>query len=90
MPFLPVRRIPRAPFLPHNSRGCKPACHTMMRSGSSDVRGKEPPRTELAGFTTVMYVWQGKGSLGANMNAMFQNDALVSKAQMGMTTRTVG
>ena len=31
---------------------------------------------------TVMYQWMGKG--GANMNVMFQNGRLVSKAQFGL------
>ncbi|BCA60227.1 SHOCT domain-containing protein [Sphingomonas sp. HMP6] len=32
---------------------------------------------------TTMYVWKGT-SFGGNMNAMFQNDRLMSKAQMGL------
>jgi hypothetical protein len=46
--------------------------------------GKELSRSELAGYTTVMLGWDGAGSLGANMNAMFQNNSLVSKAQFGL------
>lgn len=38
--------------------------------------------TALAGMSTVMYGWKGRGA--ANANAMFQNDALVSKAQFGL------
>jgi hypothetical protein len=45
--------------------------------------GSELSRTDMAGHRTVMFMWQGK-SLGANMNAMFQNDALVSRAQFGL------
>ncbi len=44
--------------------------------------GEEMSRSELAGFTTVMYVW--KNATGSNMNAMFQNGALVNKAQFGL------
>jgi hypothetical protein len=33
--------------------------------------------------TTVMYQWKGNSLVG-NMNAMFQDDRLVSKAQMGL------
>ena len=44
--------------------------------------GAELSRSEIAGFETVMYQWDGP-SLG-NMNAMFQNGALVSKAQFGL------
>lgn len=44
--------------------------------------GTEMSRNELAGTVTVMYQWTGTGI--ANMNAMFQNDKLVSKAQFGL------
>jgi hypothetical protein len=33
---------------------------------------------------TVMITWPGSGSFGANMNATFQNDLLVRKAQFGL------
>ena len=45
--------------------------------------GSELSRMDMAGFRTVMFMWQGN-SLAANMNAMFQNDALVSRAQFGL------
>ncbi len=35
--------------------------------------GKEISRSDMAGYTTVMYMWQNDD--GSNMNAMFQNDA---------------
>lgn len=41
--------------------------------------GTEISRSELAGYTTVMYVW--RDSTRAKMNAMFQNDRLVNKFQ---------
>jgi hypothetical protein len=44
--------------------------------------GEELSRSEIAGFTTVMYAWKNPG--GSNMNAMFQNGALVNKAQFGL------
>ena len=44
--------------------------------------GVEMSRNDLAGITTVMYSWQGSGI--ANMNAMFQDGKLVSKAQFGL------
>ena len=40
--------------------------------------------SDPAGIETEMYQWEGVGSLGANMNAMFQNGRLVSKAQFGL------
>jgi hypothetical protein len=46
--------------------------------------GTEQSRSSLAGTTTVMYGWDGGGSIGANMNAMFQNDRLITKAQFGL------
>ena len=44
--------------------------------------GEELSRSDIAGYTTVMYSW--KNSNGSNMNAMFQNGKLVSKAQFGL------
>ncbi len=41
-------------------------------------------RTDMAGFTALMVQWNGSGNLGANMNAMFQNGRLISKAQFGL------
>jgi hypothetical protein len=46
--------------------------------------GEELSSSEMAGFKTVMVAWSGKGNLGANMNAMFQNDELINKAQFGL------
>ncbi|MEX2272575.1 MAG: DUF3862 domain-containing protein [Vicinamibacterales bacterium] len=46
------------------------------------VPGEEMSRSDLAGFTTVMYGWKNAG--GSNMNAMFQNGALINKAQFGL------
>ena len=43
---------------------------------------QELSRSDLGGTETVMYMWEG--SLGANMNAMFQNGKLVQKAQFGL------
>lgn len=45
--------------------------------------GTEISRVELAGTLTVMYKWDGE-NLGGNMNAMFQNNRLISKAQIGL------
>ncbi len=44
--------------------------------------GEEISRSDLAGFTTIMYSWMNPN--GSNMNAMFQNDKLVQKAQFGL------
>ena len=45
--------------------------------------GEEISSSDMGGTKTVMYKWEG-GGFGANMNAMFQNDKLISKAQMGL------
>jgi len=44
--------------------------------------GEELSRNDLAGTSTVMYGWTN--SNGSNMNAMFQNDKLIQKAQFGL------
>lgn len=46
--------------------------------------GEELSVSEMAGHRTVMLKWDGRGSFGANMNAMFQNGKLVTKAQFGL------
>jgi hypothetical protein len=45
--------------------------------------GTEVSRNELAGIVTVMYQWESRFGV-ANMNAMFQDDKLVQKAQFGL------
>jgi len=44
--------------------------------------GEEMSSNNIAGVKTVMYQW--KNPDGSNMNAMFQNDKLVQKAQFGL------
>ena len=46
--------------------------------------GTEQSRSSIGDIVTVMYSWPGAGTSGGNMNAMFQNDKLVSKAQFGL------
>lgn len=45
--------------------------------------GEEMSSSEMGSFKTIMIVWEGS-SLGGNMNAMFQNDRLIQKAQFGL------
>jgi hypothetical protein len=45
--------------------------------------GTEISRSDAAGFSSVMYSWNGS-ALGGNMNAMFQNDRLINKSQFGL------
>lgn len=40
--------------------------------------------SEFGDLRAVMYKWDGSGSFGANMNAIFQNDRMISKAQFGL------
>ena len=44
--------------------------------------GEQISRSRMVGITTVMYQWTNAD--GSNMNAMFQDDALVQKAQLGL------
>ena len=44
--------------------------------------GEEMSSSEFAGLKTIMLMWTGAGF--GNMNAMFQNDALMNKAQFGL------
>jgi hypothetical protein len=50
--------------------------------GMIGVAGEEQSRSDLGGYRTIMYGW--KNANGSNMNAMFQNNQLVSKAQFGL------
>jgi hypothetical protein len=45
--------------------------------------GEELSSSEIGGIKTVMLMWNGEG-IAANMNAMFQDDRLVSKAHFGL------
>lgn len=44
--------------------------------------GTEMSSTEIGGIKTIMYSWQNDD--GSNMNAMFQNNKLNTKAQFGL------
>lgn len=48
----------------------------LSRSSIPGVQGFMPP------IETIMYQW--KNSNGSNMNAMFQNNSLINKAQFGL------
>jgi len=43
--------------------------------------GKEMSSNDIAGYKNVMYTWKAGGFSVGNMNAMFQNGALIQKAQ---------
>lgn len=44
--------------------------------------GEELSSSNIGDLETIMYEWVNAD--GSNMNAMFQNDKLVSKAQYGL------
>lgn len=90
-----IDRIVKDPFAPSSLRGSDPPVVTLaeyeqIREGMTyeQVRtvigtpGEELSRSDLAGYTTVMYSWSNPN--GSNMNAMFQNGRLVNKAQFGL------
>lgn len=52
---------------------------TVMSSSHIDGIPNVMPPTD-----TIMYTWEGAGGWGSNMNAMFQNDRLITKAQLGL------
>ncbi len=45
--------------------------------------GVELSSNDIGGYRTVMYQWKGEDGI-SNMNAMFQNGRLISKAQFGL------
>lgn len=50
--------------------------------GIIGFEGEEMSRSNVAGYSTVMYMWSNRN--GSNMNATFQNDEMVLKAQFGL------
>ncbi|MFL9828719.1 NINE protein [Rhodoplanes sp. SY1] len=85
---------PARPPAPEPARPCKATLDHFLslREGMSypeasriiGCPGTEMSRVDLAGHSTVMVGWNGEGIFGGNMNAMFQNGALISKAQFGL------
>jgi hypothetical protein len=73
-----------------SARGITLAAYMQIQSGMTyeqvqeiiGTDGVEISRSNIAGYSTVMYSW--KSWNGSNMNAMFQNDQLVTKAQFGL------
>lgn len=90
-----ISRVVKDPFAPSSIRGSEPPIVTLaeyeqIREGMTyeqvktiiGTPGQELSRSDLAGYTTVMYSWSNTN--GSNMNAMFQNGRLVNKAQFGL------
>lgn len=80
-----------AALTPVNAASCKVTMQGYLSLATGDsystavrklgCEGEEMSRSEMAGFVTVMYIWNNGF---ANMNAMFQNGELMSKAQFGL------
>ncbi len=47
-------------------------------------QGKVMSESEIAGIKGAMYSWSGNGGIGSSMTVMFQNDKVVTKAQLGL------
>lgn len=47
-------------------------------------RGEVISESQFMDVHTVMLAWAGNGQLGASMNAMFQNNQMIMKAQYGL------
>jgi len=81
-----------APAAPRPQTGVTMANFSRLQSGMSypeavsilGAEGTVMSSSDIAGYSTVMYQWDGEGGFGANMNATFQNGKLVSKAQFGL------
>jgi hypothetical protein len=73
-------------------RGVTLAQYNQLREGMTYTQvvnilgreGVEISSSNVGNIRTVMYKWEGTGSIGANMSAMFQNGKLMSKAQYGL------
>jgi hypothetical protein len=76
---------------PTSSTGVTMANYNRLRTSMTYVQvvqilgkdGEELSSNEIGGVKTIMYKWDGDG-FGANMNAMFQNNKLMSKSQFGL------
>ena len=87
----PVYSNPTPPAPPALPSGVTYANYQRLETGMSYPEamailgspGIEQSRSEIAGITTVLYTWRVPRGL-ANMNAMFQDGKLLTKAQMGL------
>lgn len=83
---------PREVEQPSRSTGINMENYLKLQNGMSyqdavnilGENGEEMTSSDIAGTKTVMYMWKAKGFGGANMNAMFQDNALTTKAQFGL------
>jgi hypothetical protein len=77
---------------PEDTTGVNMVNYSKLQTGMSyeevvsilGSNGEEMSSNDIAGYKSVMYKWDGDGSFGANLNAMFQNGKLIQKAQYGL------
>ena len=85
-------KAPPAPPAPAQESGVTLANYNRLKEGMSynqvvailGSEGKELSSSSLGGYKMVMYQWNAVNGRGANMNAVFQNGKLFSKAQAGL------
>jgi len=90
-----INRVLKDPFAPNSLGASEPPVVTLadyeqILEGMTyeQVRtiigasGEELSRSDLGGYMTVMYSWSNGN--GSNMSVMFQNGALLNKAQFGL------
>jgi len=46
--------------------------------------GSELSSNNIGGHSNYMLAWSGSGQIGANMNALFQDNQLIQKSQYGL------
>ena len=84
--------VSSSPKTSESSAGVTMANFSRLKTGMTysqvvEILGKEGEElssNEIGGYKTVMYKWDGDAGWGSNMNAMFQNGKLNSKAQFGL------
>ena len=77
---------------PEDTTGVNMANYSKIKTGMTyeevvailGKQGEEMTSNDIAGIKNIMYKWDGDSGFGANMNAMFQDGKLVSKAQFGL------
>lgn len=82
----------QAPAQPAQGSGVNMNNYNRIQTGMSydevvqilGEQGSEMSSNDIGGYKNIMYMWKAGGFSGGNMNAMFQNGALIQKAQFGL------
>lgn len=77
---------------PYNDPGISMAEFSRIQSGMSYEQateiiggpGEVISESDMAGYRTVMFQYEGERGFGANANLMFQNGKMIQKAQFGL------